>query len=61
MAASENGIGNNLGAFSWSNSEGPFLKHTPSLLSGLATLTKVKVRPSVPCSAQEIYCVTDSP
>lgn len=51
MTASENGIGNSLEVFSWSNSEGPFHEHTSSFLSGLATLTKVKVRSSVPCSA----------
>lgn len=51
MTASENGIGNNLGAFSWTNSESPCHEHTSSFLSELATLTKVKVGPSVPCSA----------
>lgn len=42
MTASENGIGNRLGPFSWSNSEAPFHEHTSSFLTGLATLAKEK-------------------
>lgn len=42
MTASENGTGNRLGPFSWSNSEAPFHEHTSSFLRGLATLTKEK-------------------